>query len=51
MHEEESEVKDISREKQWEGVCSFCGQVQQVMAASREDADEIATEKCNCDDA
>ena len=44
-------MKDISREKQWEGVCSFCGQVQQVMAASREDADEIATEKCNCDDA
>lgn len=34
-----------------EGVCRYCGQVQQVEAATQEEADEVATEKCDCDEA
>ncbi len=37
--------------KNYEGVCRFCGQVQTVQASSQEEANEIATLSCNCDDA
>ncbi len=37
--------------KNYEGVCPFCGQVQTVQASSQEEANEIATLSCNCDEA
>ena len=37
--------------KNYEGVCRFCGQVQTVQASSQEEANEIATLSCNCDEA
>ena len=37
--------------KNFEGVCEFCGQVQTVQADTKEEADRIATMKCNCDEA
>ena len=30
------------------GVCKGCGQTMMVVATSQEQADEIATEKCDC---
>ena len=37
--------------KNYEGVCRFCGQGQTVQASSQEEANEIATLSCNCDEA
>ena len=32
----------------FEGVCTFCGETEILMAESQEDADRIVTEKCSC---
>lgn len=32
----------------FEGVCTFCGETEILMAESKEDADRIVTEKCSC---
>lgn len=31
------------------GICRFCGQVKAVVAETREEADSLATESCNCE--
>lgn len=44
-------MKDLGKTKHMDGVCRFCGQVQTVQASSQEEANEIATLSCNCDEA
>lgn len=44
-------MNDLGKMKTLEGVCKFCGQVQNVHASSQEDANRIATLQCNCDEA
>lgn len=32
----------------YEGVCKYCGQIQNVTAESQEEADKLATNRCYC---
>ena len=34
--------------KEYEGVCSYCGNIQPVLAMDQEDADLIITRQCDC---
>lgn len=42
-------ARDINKDKQLEGACIFCGQMQTVLASSDEEANQVATENCRCD--
>lgn len=35
----------------FDGICRYCGQLTSVMAESQEDADDIVTMQCTCEDA
>lgn len=34
--------------REYEGVCSYCGNIQRVLAMDQEDADLIITRLCDC---
>lgn len=44
-------MKEMIKMDSFVGACRFCGQVQTIVAGRQEEADEIATLNCNCDDA